>query len=39
MYDENWLPLYDAFRNRDISLGIDLNAIKTLFEEAKLMVA
>ena len=35
----NWLPLYDAFRNRDIELEIDLSSIKQLMEEANLILA
>ena len=34
----NWLPLYDAFRNRDIELEADLSIVKILFEEANLML-
>jgi site-specific DNA recombinase len=34
-----WLPVYDAFRNRDINLEIDLNIIKLLFEEANIVCA
>ena len=35
---QEWLPLHDAFRNRDISLEIDLSCIKLLMEEANLVL-
>ena len=37
--DQKWLPVYDAFRNRDISLETDLSIVKLLFEEANLTLA
>jgi len=30
----NWLPLCDAFRNHEIIVDVELDAIKLLFEEA-----